>query len=426
MTTLRPDQEEAADHLAAALTLHSAAVDASDTGVGKTYTALGVARNLNRVPLVVCPKSVRSAWREVAASLDVPLLDVINVEKLRAGNTQYVTKVGKKFRWKLKNNSMIIWDEVHNASGILSQNSKILAVTKAYEYQVLMLSATIADSPLKLRAIGYLLGMHNYRDFTAWALLNGCFKHPRWDKLDFPKGSNRFRYLEDLHKRMFPEKGVRIRIDDLDVFPENAIFADAYDLDDYTDQINEIYAELEEELQKPENAANALTESLRARQKVELFKVPLLGDMTAELLDEGKSIVIFVSFRETLDRLRERFPDAAFIEGGQKDREGNIKRFQSNDARVMIATIASGGQSVSLHDLHGGHPRVSLITPTYSARELTQAIGRIFRANGKTKCIQRVVFAAGTVEEQACKAVRRKLQNINLLNDGDLTQGISI
>ena len=54
--------------------------------------------------------------------------------------------------------------------------------------------------------------------------------------------------------------------------------------------------------------------------------------------------------------------------------------------------------------------------------QIKQALGRVHRANAKTKSIQRIVFAAGTVEEQACEAVRAKLANMALLNDGDLNE----
>jgi hypothetical protein len=53
-------------------------------------------------------------------------------------------------------------------------------------------------------------------------------------------------------------------------------------------------------------------------------------------------------------------------------------------------------------------------------------VGRIHRANAKSKSIQRIVFAAGTVEEQACEAVRAKLSNMALLNDGDLSDGLVV
>jgi superfamily II DNA or RNA helicase len=80
--------------------------------------------------------------------------------------------------------------------------------------------------------------------------------------------------------------------------------------------------------------------------------------------------------------------------------------------------IQAGGLGVSLHDLKGNHPRVSLLTPTDNAVELKQALGRVHRSCGKSKSIQRIIFAAGTVEDKVCVSVRRKLGNIGTVNDG--------
>tara|TARA_Y100000588_G_C13888717_1_gene767717 strand:- start:498 stop:758 length:261 start_codon:yes stop_codon:yes gene_type:complete len=83
--------------------------------------------------------------------------------------------------------------------------------------------------------------------------------------------------------------------------------------------------------------------------------------------------------------------------------------------------IQAGGTGLSLHDEDGGHPRVALISPTFSAVELRQALGRVHRASGKSKSIQKIVFAANTVEDRVAAAVRRKLNNLDMINDGELT-----
>ena len=54
--------------------------------------------------------------------------------------------------------------------------------------------------------------------------------------------------------------------------------------------------------------------------------------------------------------------------------------------------IQAGGVGVSLHDLHGGHPRMSIISPTWSGQDLKQVLGRIHRAGSKTPAIQKIVF----------------------------------
>ena len=80
----------------------------------------------------------------------------------------------------------------------------------------------------------------------------------------------------------------------------------------------------------------------------------------------------------------------------------------------------AGGTGLSLHDETGEHPRISLISPSFSAIELRQVLGRVHRASGKSPSIQNIVFANGTVEMKVCHAVRAKLNNLDLVNDDDL------
>jgi len=112
----------------------------------------------------------------------------------------------------------------------------------------------------------------------------------------------------------------------------------------------------------------------------------------------------------------------ATVHGDQStdERRENVESFQSNDARVIVCMIQAGGVGLNLHDEHGGHPRVSLISPSFSAVELRQTLGRVHRAGGETASVQKIVFAADTVEMGVCRAVRRKLTNLDRINDDEL------
>ena len=80
----------------------------------------------------------------------------------------------------------------------------------------------------------------------------------------------------------------------------------------------------------------------------------------------------------------------------------------------------AGGVGISLHDIHGGHPRMSIISPSWAGYEMRQTLGRIHRAGSKTPAIQKIVYVAKTYEEQLCNIIKVKLRNIDALNDGDL------
>lgn len=174
--------------------------------------------------------------------------------------------------------------------------------------------------------------------------------------------------------------------------------------------------------------SDALSELLFARMKAEIAKTPALVEEALECVEMGLSPVIFINFLPTLDALLTFLEDSkvplAKIHGGQDIEERNyeIARFEADQARIMVSTIDSGGAGIDLHDVRGEFPRVSLVCPTWRATTLRQALGRVHRAGGRSKTLQKLVFASGTVEEDIAERVRAKLNQIDAINDMDLAE----
>lgn len=172
----------------------------------------------------------------------------------------------------------------------------------------------------------------------------------------------------------------------------------------------------------------ALTLRLRARQRVELLKSGTIVNLAVEVLSNSGSPVIFVCFTETLRQIRklliERGEDRISVVHGQQtlpERDAEIARFQADTSRVIIVNIYAGGTGASFHDLHGNHPRRAILTITDDAVALVQGLGRIPRIGAKSSCIQYILYCAGTVEEAVHANVCRKVNDINTLNDSDLS-----
>jgi superfamily II DNA or RNA helicase len=64
----------------------------------------------------------------------------------------------------------------------------------------------------------------------------------------------------------------------------------------------------------------------------------------------------------------------------------------------------------------GKHPRVSLISPSFSAKNHLQVLGRIHRNGAKSDAVQKILVAAGSIEENVMKAIERKLKNLETLH----------
>lgn len=420
-------QEDHARKLADALIKYGCAKDGSDTGTGKTVVALSVARDLKLTPFVVCPKSVVPAWKEWIQKFDFPV-HVFNYEKLIRGTTEFYKRKGTQRFWTLHpERVLLIFDEDHRCKGAKSENAKMMIAAKSRGLSTLSLGATSCTNPVEMRALGYLLDLHNDRGWWNWCLKNGC-KRGTFGGLQF-MGSKAA--LKRIHDHIYKlGRGSRLKITDLPPgsFPEGVIIPEGYDVGS-TKEIEEIYhdlwVKLEEIEHKKSDDDSALTLQLRARQQVEILKVPVLEELARDALEADNSVVIFVNFKDTLEALLRRLSglhEISIIEGSQTGvvRELEVKRFQRDESRICLVMTQAGGTGLSLHDERGEHPRVSLISPSFSAVDLRQALGRIHRAGAHSPAVQKIIFAEGTVEMRVCRLVRQKLNNIDLINDNEM------
>jgi len=498
MDRLRPHQIEIVATVKRILAARGSAVDESGTGTGKTYVAAAVAADSGLPTLVIHPKVAYSTWARAAEHFGDKFSQT-NYELLRAGNTPFGKWTGgppkREFFFKcqccqrvvnLENPEpcfahpegihcierkskphkyghfvfapevkQVIFDEVHRCGGTDSLNAEMLIAAKRQKLQVLALSATIASSPYQMRALGYLLDLHglghdvilpsekglqlrNIRpNFYRWLSHLGYRKDPVFKGWRWMVGEERQReVMLQLHNLIIPERGVRIRSEDIPGFPACDIQAELYDIDK-PEEMNRLYAEVREALEllaaraADDKSPDApITRILRARQKIELLKVPIAEELGQDYLDKAFSVVFFVNFRQTIDELCKRFPDAPVIDGtpeSVRTRDQSVEKFQSNQCSALIVNNEAGGVCLSMQDLDGLHPRVGLVMPNYSAASMRQVFGRLPRDGGKSSVHYRVLFADNTDEMPVHRALRLKLNNLDTLNDADLTpQNLSI
>ncbi len=446
-----------------------------------TYAAAAAIRHLDVPTLVVAPLVAKEGWRRAALHMQTSY-SVSHYEALRLGKTPYgrwefplpegglnyfyrcsmcqrkldlrvaptkcpyhpvgihcIEKIKPehnygKFFWH-ENIKQLVFDEIHRCSALDSLQADMLVAAKRQRIATLGLSATVAESPLDLRALGFALGLHNYTDFYKWAARNGCRRLPPLPGVRFAVGAERQKgIMADIHAEIFPERGVRVRIADLPAgtFPDVQITAELYDLSDPG-----LLAELYERMDSAIAAFNAgragdldgdspLTSLLRAREEAELLKVPILVELGNDAKSQGYSVAYFVNFRRTVDELCARLKTTCRVDGSQtgpggaKRRQANIDRFQCNSSRDIVLSQAAGSASLSIQDEHGGFPRLGLVIPGVSAQQTRQLCGRLRRATGKSKSFYRFVLAAGTVEEKTHKSLSASLNNMDALNDCDL------
>ena len=432
------------------LHMNGFAFDASPTGTGKTYCASWIAKNYGSSVVVICPKSVQKNWFDTLKSFGIDNPIVMTFERLVRGNTNYYTYdmsvyLNRTNWWKslgitvnFPSNSLVILDEVHKCKGQKSLTGECLVAIKNAGHKLLMLSASAATNVTEMKAFGYVTLLHSGYGFYDFCKDNGVafnrFGLGTWDaNLQKCKEG-----MVRIHNTLFNTLGCANRMnrkDFGDIFPDNQVIADGFDLGSNTAKLQSVYNEMEYELMNLDESSMEYSEHhfaiiMKARRQSELLKVPAMVSWIEDMYDEGVSPVVFINFRETLEAIEKRLDSAKYsgkiakIVGGQtqKQRDNEIEQFQSDTKRICLVMVAAGSASVSLHDLNGNYPRSTLINPSYSAINTLQALGRCHRANGKTPVIQRFFFANGVeIEEKMRKRVNLRLTNLDSLNDGDLS-----
>ena len=431
------------------LYINGVACDQSETGTGKSYVAAWIAKNLNSPVVIVCPKIMIPPWTKVLSYFGIKAHCLINYEKLIRGNTEHLSfKDGKDngpsdYTINFPKNSLVILDEVHKCKSATSKNSDFLIKLKMDGYKSLLLSATAATNPLEMKAFGFATTLHNLTSYRQFITDSGAYVG-RYGGFQIDLQSQKtVEAMSNIHDKLFNLYKVSSRMTRKmfdKIFPDNHVMVECFDMGTNTDKINRVYQQMESELAALEESSVNYSQHhfaimTKARRMAELLKVPTMVEMIEDWYDEGISPVVFVNFTDTVEAIEKQLAKnrkfdgkIARIVGGQSDkvRQKDIELFQSDVKRIMIANLAAGNAGVSLHDLNGNFARGAILSPSYSAINLLQALGRIHRAEGKTKCIQKVMFAAGTIEEEACKRVQSKLNNLECLNDGDLTYSVRI
>ncbi len=434
------------------------ALDMSETGTGKSYAAAAIARHWYGPVELICPKAVIPQWLKVLAKFGVKPHVIVNYEKIGRGNTPWMKwkKVKDPMKpwkegelrempvFKFPSNALVILDEGHRCKGNDTTNAWMLIALKLQGYRTLIASATLATTPMEMRASGYLAGLHALYNFSDFCRVHGAADLGRFGALTWNAEADAARRaMLKLNEYLFTTSACasRMRVEDFgNLFPESHIVAEAYDLGANSPKVQAVYEEMEREIARLEKRCENYSEHIfaimmAARRKSELLKVPLFAEMVEDLYDEGKSVCIFLNFEDSIDALRSRLTKTkkfdgqlAYIVGGQhaEQRQRDIDAFNADTKRVMIANIKAGGIGISLHDLNGKFPRASIVSPNFSAFELVQALGRVWRQGGLTKSYQNIVFAAGTIEENACRRVQARIDNLSTLNDADLIGDIQI
>lgn len=362
-------------------------------------------------------------------------------------------KTKKDYVFQFPIDTIIVVDEAHKCKNSKSGNSKMLLSLKDSGRKIVLLSATLTDKIECFKPFGVMFGLYDdTKKFKLWirhklspkknmkkliekknnihTLHDKNPKNPKnpkdpKDPKDQQKPSDDEEILKIIHNSVFPSHGSRMKIKELGpLFPQNQVIAGCYYSEDHceVDKIYDLINKALADIKIKETRSEGLGEIVRCRMRLEMLKLPIILDIIDEGLESGRSVAIFVNFKDSMMYLQHHLKEeCSLIHGDQSidERSFNIDQFQTNKVKIIIAIIQAGGVGISLHDLYG-RPRMSIISPSWNGIDVVQCLGRIHRAGSKSAALQRIVYIAESYEEKICSLLQSKIAVMSKINDGDL------
>lgn len=147
------------------------------------------------------------------------------------------------------------------------------------------------------------------------------------------------------------------------------------------------------------------------RKATGIAKVKFVVDFVREISDDlERPIVVFGYHREVMEKLKEEFPDAAFVIGGMssKSRDLEVDKFQTGQTNVFLGNIDAAGEAITL-------TRANLLVfaePDWRGTAMVQARKRIHRITQDQPCSVYYLAAANSFDSYVADRGFAKMEHI--------------
>ena len=195
----------------------------------------------------------------------------------------------------------------------------------------------------------------------------------------------------------------------------------ASDTDYYLDELDKIWARLEEEQRAADTAFSKSASYQRAiqseRQAAGIAKLPYVINFVKNIMEIEESVVVFchhkVMHRLLNESLREFLPVS--IVGGQSDsaRQDQIDRFQRGESRLMIAGLRAGNTGINLTRAK----YVVFAELDWSPAIHRQAEDRLHRIGQKNAVFAYYLIGSGTLDDHVASVLVDKSYEIDTIMD---------
>jgi len=338
---------------------------ADDMGLGKTTSTIIAALETGaKKIMIICPATLKINWkREIENYTDRSIFIaegkqfstdsdfvIINYDILK----NFHDPKNREESLILKSNfDLVIIDEAHAAKNGQAQRTKLINDLVKDIGRLWLLTGT----PMTSRPIDYynLLNLVDSPVAKNWLayVVRYCggyqFKVGNRKVWNVMGSSN----LEELRDRTSPTILRRLKENVLDL-PEKIITPVYLNLKskEYENVMGEYYDWYDKNPEESKSLTVQFTKLTKVRQIIANEKVKETIEITENIIEQGKKVIIFCNFTESLNTIKEHFGKIAVkLDGSmsQKERQLSVDEFQNNEKiKVFVGNIRAAGTGITL------------------------------------------------------------------------------
>jgi SNF2 family DNA or RNA helicase len=416
---------------------------ADDMGLGKTTSTIIAAleTGVSKI-LIICPASLKINWqREIENYTDRSVFIaegknfstehdfvIVNYDILK---NFYDLKDKENSLITQANFELIILDEAHYISNAQAQRTKLVnSFVKKVNYLWLLTGTPMTNRPMNYYNLLNLIESPVAQNWMAYAIryCQGYQFTAGTRKVWNVTGASN---LEELRDRTSRQVLRRLKTEVLDL-PEKIITPIYMRLKSklYEGLMGEYY----EWYDKNPNESSSLTvqfsKLMKVRQVISDEKIKNTIEIAENILEQGKKVIIFTNFTDSLNKITEHFGKSAVKLDGSTTkpaRQYAVDQFQENDKiKVFVGNVKAAGVGITLTAAEA----VIFNDLSFVPGDMSQAEDRAYRYGQKFSVSIYYPIFQNTIESIIYDMVNNKKQNIetvmgdNLNTTGDFVEEI--
>ena len=338
---------------------------ADDMGLGKTTSTIIAALETGaKKILIICPASLKINWeREIANYSDRPCY-IAEGKKFSTESDFVIVNydILKNFHDpKDKENSLliqskfelVILDEAHMVSNAQAQRTKIINNFVKDIKRVWLLTGTpMTSRPMNYYNLLSIIESPVAQNWMAYAI-RYCqgfqFRAGNRKIWNVTGASN----LEELRERTSKQILRRLKEQVLDL-PEK-IITPVYlrtSSKEYKDLMGEYYDWLENKKEESSSLTIQFSKIMKVRKVIANEKVKETIEFVQNIIDQGKKVIIFTNFTDTLQLIHNHFgKESVYLDGScnKVQRQYAVDQFQENEkVKVFVGNLKAAGVGLTL------------------------------------------------------------------------------